>query len=193
MQETSLQFLGWENLLEKEMAIHSSVLVWRIPWPEEHGETQSLVSQTVRHDWGTNTSLHWCQSQERCQRQWTKHHQCGPDPRGCSYHQAVSRHRLLLSPCWSLNSWTLSWDPWTGAFSSERTHTLQTKTSNRSLLLQAFPSITHMWMPYPPLSPTQESKWALMSLRHRPSCVQMWNRLWTLGATMNIRNNYKLE
>ena len=38
MQETLVQSLGWEDPLEKEMATHSSILVWRIPWTEEPGE-----------------------------------------------------------------------------------------------------------------------------------------------------------
>ena len=35
MQETSVQSLGWEDPLEKEMATHSNILAWRIPWTEE--------------------------------------------------------------------------------------------------------------------------------------------------------------
>ena len=41
MQETRVQFLGQEDPLEKEMATHSSVLVWEIPWAEKHGGLQS--------------------------------------------------------------------------------------------------------------------------------------------------------
>jgi len=37
MQETWVRFLGWEDPLEKEMATHSSILAWRIPWIEESG------------------------------------------------------------------------------------------------------------------------------------------------------------
>ena len=43
------------NFLEKEMATHSSILVWRIPWTEESGGLQSTQSQTAGHDWVTNT------------------------------------------------------------------------------------------------------------------------------------------
>ena len=50
MQETRVQSLGWEDLLEKEMATHSSILAWRIPWTEEPGNQQSMGSQRVRHD-----------------------------------------------------------------------------------------------------------------------------------------------
>ena len=47
--------LGQEDPLEEGMATHSSILAWRIPWTEEPGELQSMGSQRVRHDWGTNT------------------------------------------------------------------------------------------------------------------------------------------
>ena len=50
MQETWIQSLGREDSLEKEMAIHSSIIDWRIPWTEETGGLQSMGSQRVRHD-----------------------------------------------------------------------------------------------------------------------------------------------
>ena len=42
---------GWERSLEKEMATHSSILAWRIPWLEELGRLQTMGAQRVRHDW----------------------------------------------------------------------------------------------------------------------------------------------
>ena len=45
--ETWVRFLGWEDSLEKEMAIHSSTLAWKIPWTEESGRLQSIGSQRV--------------------------------------------------------------------------------------------------------------------------------------------------
>ena len=48
MQETRVQCLDQEDPLEKEMAIHSSILVWRIPWMEEPGGLQSSASQSVK-------------------------------------------------------------------------------------------------------------------------------------------------
>ena len=42
--ETWVQSLGWKDLLEKEMATHSSILAWRIPWTEESGGLQSMGS-----------------------------------------------------------------------------------------------------------------------------------------------------
>ena len=50
MQETRVQSLGQEDLLEKEMATHSSILAWKIPWMEEPGRLQFTGSQRVRHD-----------------------------------------------------------------------------------------------------------------------------------------------
>ena len=50
VQETRIQSLGWEDLLEKEMATHSSILAWKIPWMEEAGRLQSMGSQRVGHD-----------------------------------------------------------------------------------------------------------------------------------------------
>ena len=50
MRETSVPFLGREDPLEKEMAIHSSTLAWKISWMEEPGRLQSMGLQRVRHD-----------------------------------------------------------------------------------------------------------------------------------------------
>ena len=50
MQETLVQSLGREDLLEKGMAAHSSILAWSIPWTEEPGRLQSMGSQRVRQD-----------------------------------------------------------------------------------------------------------------------------------------------
>ena len=50
MRETQVQSLGWEDPLEKEMATHSNILAWRIPWTEQPGGLQSMRSQRVRHN-----------------------------------------------------------------------------------------------------------------------------------------------
>ena len=50
IQETGVQSLGQEDLLEKGRATHSSILAWRIPWTEETGRLQSMGSQRVRDD-----------------------------------------------------------------------------------------------------------------------------------------------
>ena len=50
MRETWVQSLGREDFLEREMATHSSILVWKIPWMEEPGGLQSVGSQRVGHE-----------------------------------------------------------------------------------------------------------------------------------------------
>ena len=50
MWETWVQSLGQEDLLEKEMATHSSTLACKVPWMEEPGRLQSMGSERVRHD-----------------------------------------------------------------------------------------------------------------------------------------------
>ena len=50
-RETQVWSLGWEDPLEKEMATHSSILAWKIPWTEEPGGLQSMWLQRVGHDW----------------------------------------------------------------------------------------------------------------------------------------------
>ena len=50
MQETWVQSLDWEDPFEKEMATHSSILAWEIPWTEEPGRPQSMGSRRVGHD-----------------------------------------------------------------------------------------------------------------------------------------------
>ena len=50
MQETWVLSLGWEDPLEKEMAIHSRSIAWKIPWMKEPGRLQSMGSLRVGHD-----------------------------------------------------------------------------------------------------------------------------------------------
>ena len=57
MQETPVWSLGQENPLEKEMATHSSIFAWEIPWIEEPGRLQFMGSQRVGHDWSTTSCL----------------------------------------------------------------------------------------------------------------------------------------
>ena len=60
MWETRVQAPGWDDPLEKEMAIHSSTIAWKIPWTEEPGGLYSVGSQRVRHDCEhTHTHTSW--------------------------------------------------------------------------------------------------------------------------------------
>ena len=57
MWETQVQSLGLEDLLEKELVTHSSILAWKIPWTEKPGRLQSMGSQRVGHDSVTSLSF----------------------------------------------------------------------------------------------------------------------------------------
>ena len=60
MWETQVQSLGREDVLEKEMAPHSSILAWKIPWMKVCGRLQSTESQRVGHDWATSLFYVYC-------------------------------------------------------------------------------------------------------------------------------------
>ena len=60
VQETQVGSLGWEDPLEEEMATHSSILAWRIPWTEEPGGLQSMGSQRVGHELNNHHPLAIC-------------------------------------------------------------------------------------------------------------------------------------
>ena len=55
--ETAVWYLGLEDPLEKEMALHSSILAWKIPWTEEPDGLQSMRLQRVRHDWANKHNI----------------------------------------------------------------------------------------------------------------------------------------
>ena len=58
-QEMQSWFLVWEDPPEKEMATHSGIPAWRIPWTEEPGRLQSMGLERVRHDWAANNLWIW--------------------------------------------------------------------------------------------------------------------------------------
>ena len=75
MQEMHVQSLGQEDPLEEEMATHSSILAWTIPWTEEPGRLQFMRSQRHGHDSATNTftfsqGLKSAPSRRECQDPW---------------------------------------------------------------------------------------------------------------------------
>ena len=59
MQETQICSLDQEDPLEEDMATHSSILAWRIPWTKDPGRLQFIGLQRVRHDWATFSSSSW--------------------------------------------------------------------------------------------------------------------------------------
>ena len=89
MQETQVRFLGWEDLLEKEMTTHSSILAWRIPQTEEHGRLQAMGVTKSRTRLSDFTSLNrqiWPWSTE-----WSRAKTNRVLPRECTGH---SKHTL---------------------------------------------------------------------------------------------------
>ena len=66
VQETQVRSLGQEDTLEKEMATHSSILAWKIPWTEEHGRLQSTGLQKVGNDLATMHSAAAAKSLQSC-------------------------------------------------------------------------------------------------------------------------------
>ena len=64
MWDTRVQSLSQDDPLQKEMATHSSILAWRIPWTEKPGGLQSTELQRVRHDWVTNAT--WQKPTQSC-------------------------------------------------------------------------------------------------------------------------------
>ena len=62
VQETRIWSLGGEDPLEKEMATHSNIAAWKIPWTEEPGRLQSMGSKGVGHNWVTSLHFKPCQS-----------------------------------------------------------------------------------------------------------------------------------
>ena len=66
MQEMWVRPLGWEDPLEKEIATHSSILAWRIPWTEEPDRLQLMGSQRVRHSRVTGNHILVCSVAQSC-------------------------------------------------------------------------------------------------------------------------------
>ena len=93
MRETRVRSLGREDPLEKEMATHSSILAWRIPWREEPGRLQSMGSPRVGHDWATSLTHSSLTSSVK----WV-----------CSHD-----HSIVLEKAMTPHSGTLAWKiPW---------------------------------------------------------------------------------
>ena len=93
MQETWVTSLGQENPLEEEMATHSSILTWRIPWTEEPGEIQSVGSHRVRHDRATNT----LKEAEITQDPQSSHNKIKGQTDGMDNHEISCQLRQLVS------------------------------------------------------------------------------------------------
>ena len=79
MRKTWVQSLGWEDLLEKEMATHSSILAWKFQWTEEPGRLQLMRLQRIGHDWVTSL-LRWFECIEVMRTDDLEHFQSSLSP-----------------------------------------------------------------------------------------------------------------
>ena len=80
-QEARVRSLGQEDLLEKEVATHSSILAWKIPWTEEPAGLQSMEWWRVKHDWATqHTQIHTVgmEGKQRVELLWNGGHLASP-------------------------------------------------------------------------------------------------------------------
>ena len=97
LQETRVLSLGWQDPLEKGMAIRSSILAWRIQWTEETGGLQSMESQRIGYTCATNTIITTTQN-----KQWEKAmapHSCLENPMdGGAWQAAQSMGSLRVGP-----------------------------------------------------------------------------------------------
>ena len=120
MLETWFRSLGQKDTLEKGMVTHSSILAWRIPWTEETGRLQSMLSQRVGHTWATYTLLSLSGGKDTFGK--VKRHSKGPlsplfscsplpfDPllSPLPYHLLLFTHSLSLS----VSHWLESYQMW---------------------------------------------------------------------------------
>ena len=103
MRETRVRSLGREDPLEKEMATHSSILAWRIPWTEEHGGLQSTGSQRVGHDWVTLITYRWCEQPTHWEKTWCweglkAKGKRAAENEGVGWHHRLNGHELGQTP-----------------------------------------------------------------------------------------------
>ena len=113
-QETWVQSLGWEDPLEKEMATHSSILAWRIPWTEDPGRLQSIPS--LRHNWSdlaythTHTHVQGVCSEVHMMRSELSVSGCAPSGMALFRALVLGTWESLHSPLW--NNFPLSFLPY---------------------------------------------------------------------------------
>ena len=100
VQETWVQFLGWEDPLEEEMIIHPSILAWEIQWTEEPCGLRSIGLQRVGHEWVTNTLL--SESTHNSSSAWISHFPTFPwripSPHSSLSSTVTSRQQSSLIP-----------------------------------------------------------------------------------------------
>ena len=106
VEETWVWFLGWENPMWERMFTHSSILAWRIPWTEEAGRLQSMVSQRVRQTKVTEHTSTVCRTHTFSYNQYVIH----TDASSMSSELVCSNVQLLcFSPSLPFPQVSLTW------------------------------------------------------------------------------------
>ena len=158
IRDTGL-FPGWGDPLEEDMATHSSILAWRIPWTEEPGRLQSMGSQRVGHDWSNLACTHMFSSvQFSCsvmsdslrphESQNARPHCSSPTPRVYSNscpsrwwcHPAISSSVVPFSSC-------LQHFPASGSFPMSQLFTSGGQSIRVSASASVLPMNTQNWSP----------------------------------------------
>ena len=112
VQETGVRSLGWEDPLEKEMTIHSSIGAWKISWIDEPGGLQSMGSQRVGHDWANTllkgSVIFWARGKGTTEEDRVRKRQKIKEGSGTS---PVVQQLRLCSPCRGsgFHSWLGNW------------------------------------------------------------------------------------
>ena len=166
IQETQVWSLGQEDPLQKEMAAHSSILAWRIPWIEEPGRLQSTGLHRVGHDWVTNTFFSFLDKEWHCYLSSLcktedlpelKVHKLWPNPTVCPAFTQASLHWPMVFGGWGRTDWNVKlmllavlWSP----FASDLgvlclllacVKLRKGKISDPSQVLQLLPSFSVEW------------------------------------------------
>ena len=118
MQETWVWFLGWEDPLEKDMATHSSILAWRIPWTEEPGGLQSMGLQelgtTEKLSTHTHTHAHTHSgisfSHEKEENPASRGYMVGPQGHYAKWHKPGREGPILFDITYMLNLKKPNWN-----------------------------------------------------------------------------------
>ena len=100
-RETGVQLLGREDFLVRGMAIHSSILAWRIPWTEKPGRLQSMGSQRVGHDWSDVACTQAMVVLQRVGTLWTNFLKCLTHGSVQSSHSVMSDSLRPHGPQWA--------------------------------------------------------------------------------------------
>ena len=166
MRKSQVRPLGWEDPLEKEMATHSSILVWKIPRTEEPGRLQTIGLQRIRHDWVTSLSL----SLSILNRWYTAY---------------VSRIVVVVQ---LLSRVLLFMTPWTGAHQASLSSAISQSLLKLMFIKSVMPS-NHLILWHPLLLPP--SIFPSIRIFSNESVLYIrWPKYWSFSFNISLSNEY---